>query len=70
MQFLSLVKLFENSTIQRFANARHARKGCHDIFGKCAQLLGLQQKKVKKIVKKSEKEPEKSLHFLQRCFIM
>ena len=70
MQFLSFVKPFENSTIQRFANARHARKGCHDIFGKSAQLLGLREKKVKKIVKKSEKWLEKSLQFLQRCFIM
>ena len=70
MQFLSFVKLFENSTKQRFVIVRHTRKGCQDIFGKCAQLLGFREKKVKKIVKKSEKWLEKSLQFLQRCFIM
>ncbi len=70
MLFSSFVKPPENSTKQRISKTRHARARCHNIFGKTVQTLGLRQKKVKKIVKKSEKGAEKSLHFLKISFIM
>lgn len=70
MLFFPLVKPLENSTKQRISKTRHARERCHNIFGKSAKYLGLREKKVKKIVKKSEKGLEKSLHFLKISFIM